>query len=494
MTINPIWNRNSFAPVSARKFRLIVPAHSGKLAKVDRLELLPGGPVLNDWQSTTKGTDDSPAIAEFASDSPVTVSELTWSSDGVTGSREGQPTVYRIEAVGADGAWKLVCSSLDHVGRSEVALPIVTDDELLGQLHAQDRTRRARLIAQRAAIEAELTAIPEPQKIYSAKPREVETSYLLERGSVSRRGEEVNPGALTAVGQLDSDFRLPPGADDGKRRLALADWVTDPKNPLTARVIVNRVWYSHFGAGIVNTPSDFGLNGDRPSHPELLDWLAASFVENGWSLKWLHRTILSSRTYKQSSRFNPKAYSVDAGNRLLWRMPLKRMDAETLRDAVLFSSGKLDTARRGGPGFLLQKNAGGGSYIYKALNNDGPAVWRRAVYRHVVRGGERIFLDSFDCPDPSVATPQRSISNTAVQALTLLNNDFVLRQAGFLAEHIEREAGKQTSAQIDSAYRILFQRTPSSPERELGLAFVPEHGLPLYVRVLLNSNEYVYVP
>ena len=142
-------------------------------------------------------------------------------------------------------------------------------------------------------------------------------------------------------------------------------------------------------------------------------------------------------TYQQSDRFDEKANASDAGNRLLWRMPLKRMDAETLRDSVLFVTGKLDLDKRGGPSFLLQKNGGGGSYIYQALDNDGPEVWRRAVYRFVVRGGERIMLDSFDCPDPSVATPQRTVSNTPVQALTLLNNDFVLRQAGFLAERLD---------------------------------------------------------
>ncbi|MEJ7608937.1 MAG: DUF1553 domain-containing protein, partial [Bryobacteraceae bacterium] len=210
-------------------------------------------------------------------------------------------------------------------------------------------------------------------------------------------------------------------SNEGSRRVELANWIASSKNPLTARVIVNRVWYYHFGNGIVNTPSDFGFNGDRPSHPELLDYLAVSLMENGWSLKWLHRVILTSRTYRQSSRFNEKSYAVDADNRLLWRMPLKRMDAETLRDSILKITGNLSPTY-GGPPFFLQKKAERGSYLHKALDNDGPEVWRRAVYRFVVRGGERIFMDSFDCPDPAVATPQRSVSNTPVQALTLMNN------------------------------------------------------------------------
>jgi hypothetical protein len=257
---------------------------------------------------------------------------------------------------------------------------------------------------------------------------------------------------------------------------------------------VNRVWQYHFGQGIVNTPSDFGVNGDRPSHPELLDWLAVSFMENGWSLKWLHRLIVSSRTYQQSDRFDEKANSVDAANRLLWRMPLKRMDAETLRDSLLFVAGDLDLRHSGGPSFALQKLGSRGSYIYKPLDNDGPEVWKRAVYRFVVRGGERIMLDSFDCPDPSVATPQRSVSNTPVQALTMLNNEFVVRQAGYLAKRLEREAGSEPDAWIRRAYNLLYGREPTPNEEQLGREFLKTQPLSIYCRVLLNANEFVYVP
>ena len=186
-----------------------------------------------------------------------------------------------------------MCSSLDHVSRIEVAMPTVSDEELLAKLTEEQRAERKRLLAQRDAINTELKAIPELPRIHAAKPRDLAKSYVLDRGSVTRAGEEVHPGALTAVKQLGAQFNLPEGATDNDRRLALANWITDQRNPLTARVIVNRVWTAHFGAGIVNTPSDFGLNGDRPSHPELLDWLAVSFMENGWSLKWLHRQILA---------------------------------------------------------------------------------------------------------------------------------------------------------------------------------------------------------
>jgi hypothetical protein len=281
-------------------------------------------------------------------------------------------------------------------------------------------------------------------------------------------------------------------APDDLRRTALADWIADAKNPLTARVIVNRVWFYHFGNGIVNTPSDFGLMGDRPSHPELLDWLAVSFMENGWSLKWLQRQIVMSQAFQQSSVLNEKAFAVDADNRLLWRMPLRRMDAEALRDTMLAATGSLNF-ERGGPSYLLQKKGGGGSYIYDALDNDGPAVWRRAVYRFVVRGGGRIFMDSFDCPDPSVATPQRSNSNTPVQALTLLNNSFVMKQSERMAERLRREAS-DVSGQVARAYSLLYGRAPSEKELRAGMAFIGQHSLAAYARVLFNTNEFLYTP
>jgi hypothetical protein len=494
LPLNPVWNRNRFSPVTARYFRVVVTNHSGKLPKIDRLQLLPAGITLKDWQGAAKATDDSPAQIPLESASPATVAELLWSSDSRFGAQDGMPSVYRIEASDDGKTWRAICSSLDHVGRNELDLPEVSESELIANLDDAQRSRRQDLIAQRTRLEAELKAIPELPRVYAAKPRELMKSFVLERGSVAKPGEEVTPGTLTAIHQLQPDFGMTSDSPDRERRLALAAWIADPKNPLTARVIVNRVWQYHFGQGIVNTPSDFGLYGDRPSHPELLDWLAVSFVENGWSLKWLHRLILSSDTYKQSSLFNEKAHQVDADNRLLWRMPLRRMDAETIRDSILFVSGKLDTNTRGGPGFMLQKKGDRGSFVYKTLDNDGPEVWRRAVYRFVVRGGERIMMDSFDCPDPSVATPQRSISNTAVQALTLLNNDFVLRQAGFLAGRVEREASAVTQAQLNHLYALLFGRSPSGREQTLGSEFIREYGLALYCRVLLNSNEFVYVP
>jgi hypothetical protein len=486
----PFFNRNVFAPVTGAAYRLVISGHGGKVPKIDLLELKPAGLTVRDFVGTAQATAAVPVILPIPGKGPV--SEIAWSTDRVMGKSDGQIRVYSLE-VSDDGAnWRPVANSLDHISVNELELPSVSEAEVVAALTDAARARRAELLAERDGWKKKLDAVPAPAMVYAAKPHPVEPAYLLERGSVAKAKEEVFPGALSALGHRPASFGLDAKAPDDLRRTALADWIADAKNPLTARVIVNRVWFYHFGNGIVNTPSDFGLMGDRPSHPELLDWLAVSFMENGWSLKWLQRQIVMSQAFQQSSALNEKAFAVDADNRLLWRMPLRRMDAEALRDTMLAATGSLNP-ERGGPSYLLQKKGGGGSYIYDALDNDGPAVWRRAVYRFVVRGGGRIFMDSFDCPDPSVATPQRSNSNTPVQALTLLNNSFVMKQSERMAERLRREAS-DVSGQVARAYSLLYGRAPSEKELRAGMAFIGQHSLAAYARVLFNTNEFLYTP
>ncbi len=483
LPINPIWNRNFFAPAGAKRFRFVITAHKGEVPKLERFMIRGANSVeWGEWIGKRKATNENPFIIELPFSGRFW--EITWSCDRARGSNDGAITVYRFEASDDGFKWRTVASSLDHVGANELDLPTVDAAELIDNLSMEQRAQRLRLLDEIAKVKQELGSIAEPLKLYSAIPKVPAPTYVLDRGSVSKPKEEVSSGALSAIAQLPSDL------NKDQARLALADWIANEKNPLTARVIVNRVWFHHFGRGLVNTPSDFGINGDRPSHPELLDWLAVSFMENGWSLKWLHRVILASQTYQQSSQHDEKAFEVDADNRLLWHMPLRRMDAETVRDSMLAMTGNLNL-QRGGPSFPLQKKGDAGSYIYAALDNDGPEVWRRSVYRFVVRGGERIMLDSFDCPDPAVATPQRSISNTPVQALTLMNNSFVLRQADFLAKRAEKESKEDP---VKRAYELLFQREPTARERELAAKFLRGQSLALYCRVLMNSNEFLYVP
>jgi hypothetical protein len=483
--LNPVWNRNSFPATNAKHLRMAITSHKSDRAQIAHVALEPAAIHADNWTAPAKATADAPVMLSLENPTGKRIDRIEWWSDQKTARNTGMPEVFRLEASEDGVTWQTLCSSLDHVRDLEIDLPRVAPEEL---------PERSALLAERQRIETELEAIPEPLKLYAAKPKAMDKAFLLERGSVAKPKEEVTPGALSAVNQLSPDIGIDAAATDKDRRLALANWIASDKNPLTARVLVNRIWYNHFGNGIVNTPSDFGLNGDRPSHPELLDWLAVSFMENGWSIKWLHRQILKSEAYRRSGALNEAAFAADADNRLLWRNPLKRMDAEMLRDSILFASGQLRLSPVGGPGFMLQKKKDRGAFIYEVLDNDGPEVWRRAIYRFVVRGGERIMMDSFDCPDPSVATPQRSISNTPVQALTLLNNDFVLRQANLFAERLVKEAGQDASKQVQIAYSLLYGRNPSAKESQLGQDFIRTQTLPIYTRALFNTNEFLYVP
>jgi hypothetical protein len=273
--------------------------------------------------------------------------------------------------------------------------------------------------------------------------------------------------------------------------LRLAEWIVDPKNPLTARVFVNRIWHYHFGQGIVKTPNDFGFNGDRPSHPELLDWLAADFMEHGWKIKRLHRMILLSAAYRQQSAFKPKAASKDGANRLLWRMSPRRLDAESLRDAVLQVSGKLNLTM-GGPSFRLFRYRDGNVPDYILLDEPGKETWRRSVYRFNIRTFQSPLMSAFDCPDASVQTPKRNYSTTALQALSLMNNRFTFQQSQHFAARVTAKAGMDPGKQANVAYRLALLREPTEDQRRQAVSFIQQHGLFSLCRVLLNTNEFLY--
>jgi Protein of unknown function (DUF1553) len=284
---------------------------------------------------------------------------------------------------------------------------------------------------------------------------------------------------------------------EGQRRAALAHWITNPDNPLTRRVIVNRLWHWHFGKGIVDTPSDFGFGGGRPSHPELLDFLAKELVERNWSLKSMHRLILTSETYRQASYVDDAdrsqaARKIDADNRLLWRQNPRRLEAESIRDAVLFVSGKL-SHESGGPGFEDFTYQEAYAPIYTYITADEPKLWRRSIYRYTVRTTPNRFLTTLDCPDPANFTPKRLTTTTPLQSLALYNNEFMLRQSRYLAERIERDTSNDVSVQINRAFQLAFGRQPTEQESRLAMNFVDQQGLYSLCRSLLNSNEFVYV-
>jgi hypothetical protein len=326
--------------------------------------------------------------------------------------------------------------------------------------------------------------------------------HLLHRGEILQPRELVQPGALSCVTALSAEFEIPNGSDESARRAQLARWLTDSRNPLTWRSIVNRVWHHHFGAGIVTTLNDFGHMGGAPSHPEMLDWLAAEFRDGNHSLKDLHRLIVTSETYRQTSRLvemDPsivaRATAVDGDNRLLWRMNRTRLDSECIHDAILAASGRLDV-RMGGPSdrqFSLRPGIHVTPTIdYREFDLDSNAARRRSVYRFLFRTLPDPLYEALDCPSGDHMAPVRANSVTIQQALALWNNAFVLRQAEHLAARIERQA-TAADEQVDLAVRLVLSRPASETERHAFGAYVAQHGLANACRLLFNSNEFVFV-
>jgi hypothetical protein len=344
----------------------------------------------------------------------------------------------------------------------------------------------------RAELQKALAALPPERRVYAATdvfagaggfqpPKGPRPVHVLARGDVKRPLRPAAPGALSRV--PGPRFDCPDPSVEGNRRAALAAWLTDPANVLLRRSIVNRVWQHHFGRGLVETPNDFGRMGAEPTHPELLDALALRFQEDGESIKKLHRLILLSEAWRQSSGDNPAARAVDADNRLLWRMDRRRLDAESFRDALLFASGRLDL-RMGGPSdehFVFKDDH---SPVYDYARFDPEGSRRRSVYRFVVRSVPDPLFDILDAADPSILTPKRNTTLTALQALAALNDPFVLKQA----EHLARRA-----KDVEHMIRLVWGRGPTPAEGASLKAYAARHGMSNLARVLFNSNEFVFV-
>ena len=326
----------------------------------------------------------------------------------------------------------------------------------------------------------------------AGKPRDV---HVLLRGSIYSPGEKAVPGALDCVDALNSRFSISSSDDEGKRRAALADWLADEQNVLTWRSIVNRVWHYHFGRGLVGTPNDFGRMGDRPSHPELLDWLTFEFRARNGSLKWLHRTIMTSSVYQQSCAHHADYSRRDADNRWLWRMNRARLDAESYRDSLLQLAGNIDFKMGGAS--ARHFNMSKGVHVtpnldYVGFDPDSPANFRRSVYRFVFRTVPDPLMQLMDCPDASQHAPKRESSVTALQALAMMNNRFLVRQSERLAKRLCHETSS-LSGQVERLFELVYYRKPVPEEGRMVLALAREHGLANACRVMLNSNEFIFL-
>lgn len=437
------------------------------------------------WISSERGSGW--AQIELAQVAPV--SRVVWSRDGGEIPRfdDRLPSRYRIE-VSVDGKqWKMVSTEEGRAGGGDYIHP----DELQNALSAEDRERRARATKDLASLRQKLSDVRSRESAYIGTFSAPEPTFVLRRGDVMQRQEQVKPGGLSKVACLESELVKDDSQPEPERRMALARWITDRRNPLTARVMVNRIWQHHFGRGIVGTPSDFGRNGERPTHPELLDWLADDFMANGWKLKRLHKMMVMSYTYRQSNGSRADGMARDAGNLLLWRMPLRRMEAEAVRDAILQTSGKLDR-RMGGPGYKLYDYSVVNVAIFQPREEFSPDTWRRGIYSQAARGIRDSLMGTLDCPECSQRAPKRESTTTPLQALSLLNGSFVQQQAGFLAERVEREAGADNSQRVRQAFRLTLGRQPTREELSAGSKLVADVGLSALCRALLNANEFLY--
>lgn len=388
------------------------------------------------------------------------------------------------------------------------SFPSGVKEALAKDWDTRSNLERQRLVAWFLKTEAEqaLAALPAKSLVYSGTPEFVPDGsfvpsgaprpvHLLARGDVMRVGEIVTPAGLSLLATHPSAFGLTTASNDQERRLALARWLGSRKNPLVWRSIVNRVWLHHFGRGLVDTPNDFGTMGNAPSHPQLLDWLAAEFRDSGGSFKNLHRMIVTSATYRQRSDYDSEQSHRDADNHFLWRMNRRRMDAESIRDSLLLLADDLDT-RMGGPSdkqFIQSK----GVHVTPKLDylnfaSDHPAHHRRSVYRFIFRTVPDPFMEAMDCPDASLLSPQRQESLTALQALAVLNDKLVVQQSRRLAEKLMRHA-KFGPAQVDLAFQWLFGRLPDPHERQAVNDYATAHGLANACRFLLNSNEFIFI-
>jgi cytochrome c553 len=432
---------------------------------------------------------------------------------------------YRIEVSDDGNNWREVANGRDrilpdgngHLDRRLLELE-TSSDELAEQ---------TRLVEELKSVNEQIARVPTLPSVWIGKRVSKDAQgpfHVFVGGSPQNKGESVVPASLSVfnlgapevIDAGSGNYRLSADAPEAERRVALADWIVHSDNPVTPRVLANRLWHYHFGTGIVDTPSDFGYMGGRPTHPELLDFLALKLTQNGWRLKELHRLIMTSQTYMQSSEFRADAAKVDGDSRLLWRFPPRRLSAEEVRDAILSVAGTLERSHTlqnledseeisqssvpnshlvpdGGPGFRLYQFQQDNVCTYVPLDKHGPETYRRAVYHQNARATVIDLMTDFDQPDCTFSSPRRAETTTPLQALTMLNHSFTLDMARTLADRLQRDSGDDPDEQIRRVYKLCYSRTPTSDESTACRELMANYGLAALCRVLLNTSEMIYV-
>lgn len=509
-------NRDRFLPVKAKRVRFTIRDTNNLEPCIDELEVFTtaGENVALNAAATVSGEKVSAdrheqrfvndgsygnsrswmsnevgkgwVMVEFAQEQEI--DRVVWGRDRQGKFKDRLATSYVIEVADASGAWKSVADSDDRQ-RFDTSDKTQPGFSTAG-LHKNEAAEAQRLLKQKRPLDEELQKLDVSQKVFAGTFRTPDDIHLLNRGDPEQPKEPVVPAVLSVLG----DLKLPKETPEQQRRIALADWLASPRNPLTARVMVNRIWQGHFGTGLVETPSDFGRMGIKPTHPELLDWLAAEFIRSGWSVKHMHRLIVLSATYRQSS--GPQAASpasaFDSESRYLWRFPSRRLDAEVIRDSMLAVSGRLDLKMYGRGFNLFDKR--GGLTGFEPVELLTPENTRRMIYAHKVRREPEAVFGAFDCPDAGQSTAVRRSSTTPIQALNLFNSRFTLETSAAFAARVKKEVGEEASKQVSHAFRLALGRPPATAELADAEPTVRQHGLAVLCRALFNSNEFLFVP
>ena len=515
--VTPRQNIDRFPPTPARFVRFTILETSGAEPCVDELEVFSSdgrnvargatptssgdfagnafhalahvndGQVGNEhsWISNTPGT----GWVQLELSATETIDRVVWSRDRSPEPKYADRVATRYEiALSTDGVdWTPIASDLDRrpFGDSTTA-----PDDSPAAAPPGSVADPASVAGKISALKVELATLDRGPMAYAGRFADPGPTFRMFRGDPTQPREEILPGPLSRIGS--GPWPADPISAEAARRRALADWIVDPGNPLTARVIVNRLWHHHFGTGLVDTPSDFGAGGGRPSHPELLDWLASELIATGWRLKSIHRLIVTSRAWRQRGEPSEAALALDAQDRLLWRYPPHRLEAEAIRDAILATSGSLNP-QAGGPGFDLFVANANYVKVYETKTEFTADDFRRMIYQTKPRSELDTFFGAFDCPDAGQIQPKRTSSTTPLQALNLLNGAFLIDQANRFAARVAREAGEEPAEKVRLAFLLAFGREATEAEIAAGTKLVADHGLPALCRALYNANEFLSV-